>query len=136
MLHPTQIIAVRAILVIPTQFITVHTIMYVLSMDITMATEGNTVVAPLCAPSSAPSQSLFDAIDDLSQMYLTDQWTGSIKFRCLPVNRLMIGLPLDKLSIVQEIDICDYLGYSNSDRTVSRLYLDPHTYDQPATPPG
>ncbi len=44
----------------------------------------------------------------------------------------MISLPLDKLSIVvQGIDICDYLGYSNSDHTVCRLYLDPHKYDQP-----
>jgi hypothetical protein len=41
----------------------------------------------------------------------------------------MIGLPLDKLSIVQEIDISYFLGYSNSDRTVSRLYLNPHKYD-------
>ena len=64
-------------------------------------------------------------------MYLTDQWTGSIKFCCQPVNKLAIGLPLEKLSVVPEIDICDYLGYSNSDRSVSRLYLDPHKYDQP-----
>jgi hypothetical protein len=85
---------------------------------------------PLCSPLSAPTQFLFDAVDDLSQMYLNDQWSGSIKFRCLPVNRGMIGVPLDNTRI-EVIDICDYLGYSSSHPTVVRLYLDPQEYDKP-----
>jgi hypothetical protein len=90
-------IAVHTILLTPTHFITVHTILNV-SMDITMVVDGNTAGAPSCAP----SQSLFDDIDDLPQMYLTDR---SIKFCCVPVNQLLIVLLLDQLSIVQEIDI-------------------------------
>jgi hypothetical protein len=74
-------------------------------MDITMAAVGNTAVAP----SFAPTQFLFDAVDDLSKMYLSKKWSGSIKFCSLPVYQLMIGLPLDKMSI-EEVDICDYLG--------------------------
>jgi hypothetical protein len=88
------------------------------------AADGNTGVAPMSAPSSAPTQFLFDAVDDLSQMYLTDKWTGSIKFHCLPVKRGMIGLPLDK-TCIKYVDICDFLGYSTCDRSVLRLYLDP-----------
>jgi hypothetical protein len=94
------------------------------------AADGNTGVAPMSAPSSAPTQFLFDAVDDLSQMYLTDKWTGSIKFHCLPVKRGMIGLPLDK-TCIKYVDICDFLGYSTCDRSVLRLYLDPQKYDQP-----
>jgi hypothetical protein len=30
-----------------------------------------------------------------------------------------------------EVDICDYLGYSSSNRSVARLYLDPETYNKP-----
>jgi hypothetical protein len=99
-------------------------------MDITMAADGNTAVALSCAPLCAPTQFLFDAVDDLSQMYLTDKWTGSIKFCCLPANSSMIGSPLDK-SLIKEVDICDYLGYSSSIGYVVRLYLDPDKYDKP-----
>jgi hypothetical protein len=91
-----------------------------------MAVVGNTAVAPLCPP----TQFLFDAVDGLSKMYLNDKWTGSIKFRSLPVQRLMIGLPLDKMSI-KEVDICEYLGYSSLHPSVARLYLDPEKYDKP-----
>ena len=42
----------------------------------------------------------------------------------------MIGSPLDK-SLIKEVDICDYLGYSASNRYVLRLYLDPVKYDKP-----
>jgi hypothetical protein len=149
MLHPTQSNAVRAILLPPTQFTTigyvcnavraillplnpvttVHTIGFA-SMDMTMAADGNTWAAPSCAPPCAPTKFLFEAVDDLSKMYLTGKWTGSIKFRCLPVSGLMVGLPLDKLSI-KEVDICEYLGWSSSHPSVVRLYLDPGKYDKP-----
>jgi hypothetical protein len=100
-------------------------------MDITMAVVGNTVVAPLVAPlSSAPTQFLFDAVNDLSKMYLSKKWTGSIKFCSLPVYRLMIGLPLDKMSI-EEVDICDYLGWPSSHPSVVCLNLDANKYDKP-----
>jgi hypothetical protein len=59
-------------------------------MDITMAALGTTVVAPLCAP----TQLLFDAVDDLSELYMSKTWTASIEFPCLPVSKLMTGLPL------------------------------------------
>jgi hypothetical protein len=132
MLHPPHFKDVRAAFFTPTQFITALTNLYV-SMDITMVDDFDTADAPSCAVSSAPSQSLFDAVDDLSQLYLTDRWTGSILFRCILVSRMTMGVPLDQ-SLVQEIDICDYLGYANTDRTVCRLYLDPHKYNQPPLP--
>jgi hypothetical protein len=87
---------------------------------------GNTVLAPL----SAPTQFRFDAVDNLSKMYLNGKWTGSIKFCSLPVYRLMVGLPLDKMSI-KEVDICDYLGWSLLHPSVVRLYLDPQKYGKP-----
>jgi hypothetical protein len=87
---------------------------------------GNTVIAPL----SVPTRFLFDAVDDLSNMYLNKRWNGSIKFRSLPVYRLMVGLPLDKMSI-KEVDICDYLGWSLSHSSVVPLHLDPQKYDKP-----
>jgi hypothetical protein len=129
MLHPAQSNAVRAILLPLTQFTAVHTIGYV-SMDITMVADGNTWVAPSCALLCAPTQFLFDAVDDLSHMYLSDKWTGSIRFCCLPVNKLMVGSPLDK-SCIMEVDICDYLGYSSSNHSVLCLYLDHEKYDKP-----
>jgi hypothetical protein len=92
-------------------------------MDITMAALGTTVVAPSCAPTKL----LFDAADDLSQLYMSKTWTASIKFRCLPVTKHMIGLPLDKNSI-QVVNICDYLG---SSLCLIRLYLDPYKFDKP-----
>ena len=97
------------------------------SMNVTMASVGTTVVAP----SSPPSQYLFDAVDDLSKMYMSETWTGSIQFRCLPVPGLLIGLPLDQTSICQ-VDICDYLGPSSLHTPfAARLYLDPEKYDKP-----
>jgi hypothetical protein len=42
----------------------------------------------------------------------------------------MVGLPLDKTSI-EEVDICDYLGWSSLHPFVGRLYLDPKKYDKP-----
>jgi hypothetical protein len=90
-----------------------------------MAALGNTVVAPLCAP----TQLLFDSVDDLSELYMSKTWTASIKFRCLPISKLMIGLPLDKNGI-QVVDICDYLGSSLSNLSVVRLYLDPYKFDK------
>jgi hypothetical protein len=92
-------------------------------VDITM------VVVTDDAPSSAPTQILFDAIDELSKRYLSETWTGSILFRSLPVHQLSIGLPLDMLAI-EQIDICDYLGQSKHP-TIHRLYLDPQKYDKP-----
>jgi hypothetical protein len=87
-----------------------------------MAMVGTTVVLPTVAPfsamilptvslSSTPTSFLFDAVDDLSKMYLNEKWSGSIKFRALPVYTPMDCLPLDKPSI-KEVDICDYLGWS------------------------
>jgi hypothetical protein len=87
---------------------------------------GTIVVAPLCAP----TQLLFDAIDDLSELYMRKTWTALIEFCCLPVSKLMIGLPLDKNSI-HVVDICDYLGSSLSNLSVVRLYLDPYKFDKP-----
>jgi hypothetical protein len=63
---------------------------------VTMAMVGTTVVLPTVAPlsamilptvspSSAPTQFLFNAVDDLSKMYLNNKWSGSIKLRALPV---------------------------------------------------
>jgi hypothetical protein len=95
-------------------------------MDITMAALGTTLVAPSCAP----TQLLFDAVDDLSQIYMSKTWTASIEFRCLPLSKHMIGLPLEKNSI-QVVDICDYLGSSLSNLSVVRLYLDPYKFDKP-----
>jgi hypothetical protein len=100
-------------------------------MVITMASDGIIEASPTCVSSLPPTKFLFDAIDDLSKLYMRDRWTGSIPFCCLPVKRGMIGLPLDKAAVVSEIDICDFLGYSNLDRTVCRLYLDPFKYDKP-----
>jgi hypothetical protein len=76
-----------------------------------------------------PNRFIFDAVDDLSQARdLGEKWTGSIKFRCLPVYQVMVGSPLDKTSI-EELDICDYL---NSGRPlIARLYLDPEKYNPP-----
>jgi hypothetical protein len=67
------------------------------------------MILPMVSLSSAPTRFLFDALDDLSKMYLNEKWSGSIKFRALPVYTPMDGLPLDKLSI-ERVDICDYLG--------------------------
>ena len=84
-------------------------------------------VAP---PLVTPSRFLFDAVDKLSDQHMTEKWTGSIKFICLPVYRSMMGLPLD-LESASEVDICDYLGASTMNLNVTRLYLDPTTYNQP-----
>jgi hypothetical protein len=43
------------------------------------------MILPTVSPSSAPTQFLFDAVDDLSKMYLNNKWSGSIKWRALPV---------------------------------------------------
>jgi hypothetical protein len=95
-----------------------------------MLVAGNTMVAPLLAP----TQFLFDAVDDLSKMYLCQKWTGSIKFCSLPkIYRLMIGLPLNKMS-TREVEICDYLGWSLLRPSVVHLYLDPKKYDKRRTP--
>jgi hypothetical protein len=50
-------------------------------MDLPMAgAVGETAVSPLLAP----THFLFDAVDSLSKKhYLSDKWTGSIKFICL-----------------------------------------------------
>jgi hypothetical protein len=99
-----------------------------------MAMVGTTAVLPTVAPlsamilltvslSSAPTRFLFDAVDDPSKMYLNEEWSGSIKFRALPVYTPMDALPLDKSSI-EEVDICDYLGWSSVHPSVGRLYLD------------
>jgi hypothetical protein len=61
------------------------------------------------AMASPPTKFLFDAVDVLSKKYLVEKWTGSIKFRCLPVLQAMVGSPLDKTS-VEELDICNYLN--------------------------
>jgi hypothetical protein len=95
---------------------------------LTMAPVGNIdVEATSCA---APTQFLFDAVDVLSEKCLSEKWTGSIKFRALPVEQVMIGSPLDKSSI-KEVDICDYLGKSTPHATIVRLYLDPAKFDKP-----
>jgi hypothetical protein len=119
---------------------TQYLISAVLEVD-TMAMVGTTVVLPTVAPlsamilpmvslSSAPARFLFDAVDDLSKkMYLNEKWSGSIKFRALPVYTPMDGLPLDKSSI-EEVDICDYLGWSSLHPSVGRFYLDPKKYDK------
>jgi hypothetical protein len=77
----------------------------------------------------APTQHLFDAVDSLSKKYLTEKWTGSIKFLCVAVIREEIGSALDK-TYIEEVDICDYLGQS-SPHLAHRLYLDPVQYDKP-----
>jgi hypothetical protein len=95
-----------------------------------MAAIGNTVVALSCAP----TQFIFDAVNDLSKMYLSKEWTtSSIKLCSLPVYQLMIGLPLDKMYI-EEVDICDYLEGSSSHSSVVCLYLDPEKYGKPSLP--
>jgi hypothetical protein len=99
-------------------------------MNATMASVGTNVLAPACAP----SQFLFDAVDDLSKIYLSETWTGSIKFRCLLVHALSTGLSLDK-TCTREVDICDYLGVSPSHPPyVIHLFLDPEKYDKPPLP--
>jgi hypothetical protein len=106
-----------------------------------MGMVGTTVVLPTVAPlsamilpmvslSSAPARFLFDAVDDLSKMYLNEKCSGSIQFRALPVYTPMDNLPLDKPSI-KEVDICDYLGWSSLHPSAGRLYLDPEKYDKP-----
>jgi hypothetical protein len=108
---------------------------------VTMAMVGTTVVLPTVTPLSAmilptisrlsaPTQFLFDVVNDLSKMYSNKKWSGSIKFCALPVYTPMVGLPLDKTSI-KEVDICDYLGRSFLHPFVGRLYLDPKKYDTP-----
>jgi hypothetical protein len=106
-------------------------LIYVVLEVVTMAMVGTTVVLPTVAPSPAPTRFLFDAVDDLSKMYLNDKWAGSINFRALPVYTPMVGLHLDMMSIV-EVDICDYLGWSSLHSFVGRLYLDPEKYDKPS----
>jgi hypothetical protein len=91
-----------------------------------MAEVADLVVVPLVAPIPF----LFDAVDSLSEKYLTDRWIGSIPFCCLPIFRSMIGAPLDK-TCIQEVDICHYLGRSSSHPFVARLYLDPGQDDEP-----
>jgi hypothetical protein len=82
----------------------------------------------------APSQFLFDAVDDLSKMYLSERWTGSIKFRCLLVHALSTGLFLDK-TCTHKVDTCDYLGVSPSHPPyVVHLFLDPEKYGKPSLP--
>jgi hypothetical protein len=96
-----------------------------------MASVGTNVLAPACAP----SQFLFDAVDDLSKMYLSETWTGSIKFCCLSVHALSTGLSLDR-TCTREVDICDYLGVSPSHPpyVAVHLFLDPEKYDKPPLP--
>jgi hypothetical protein len=65
------------------------------------------------APSCAPTQILFDAINELSKRFLSEtcmDWFYSI---LVPSSTPTIDriLPLDMLAI-EEIDICDYLGQS------------------------
>jgi hypothetical protein len=43
----------------------------------------------------------------------------------------MVGLPLDKTSIKEEVDICNYLGWSSLHPFVGPLYLDPEKYGRP-----
>jgi hypothetical protein len=80
------------------------------------------------AMASPPTKFLFDAVDVLSKKYLVEKWTGSIKFRCLPVLQAMVGSPLDKTS-VEELDICNYLNSGSP--LIARLYLDPGKYSNP-----
>jgi hypothetical protein len=87
-----------------------------------------------CSCMRAPSQFLFDAVDDLSKMYLSERWTGSIKFRCLLVHALSTGLFLDK-TCTHKVDTCDYLGVSPSHPPyVVHLFLDPEKYGKPSLP--
>jgi hypothetical protein len=46
-------------------------------MDVTMAVGTDTADA---APSCAPTQFLFDAINEPSKKHLIEKWTASIKF--------------------------------------------------------
>jgi hypothetical protein len=87
------------------------------------------MLLPMVSPLSAPTRFLFDAVDDLSKMYLNKKWSGSIKCCTLPVYPPMVGLPLDKMSI-EEVDICDYLGWSSLHPSVGGLYLDPKNYEK------
>ena len=66
-------------------------------------------VSPLCSL----TQSIFDAVNDLSKMYMSESWIGSLKFRSLLVSRLMVGKPLDN-TFIQVVDICTYLVPSTS----------------------
>jgi hypothetical protein len=59
-------------------------------------------------------------------MYLNDKWSRIILRLYIP----MVGVPLDKTSI-EEVDICDYLGWSSLHPFVGHLYLDPKKYDKP-----
>ena len=92
-----------------------------------MASVANNVVFPLCPPST---QYLFDAVDDLSKMYLSESWIGSIKFCCLLVSQLMKDRPLDH-TLIEEVDICAYLGPSTPRPSLARIYLDPQKYNKP-----
>jgi hypothetical protein len=100
-------------------------------MNAKMASVSTNVLAPACAP----SQFLFNAVDDLSKMNLSETWTGSIKFRCLSVHALSTGLSLDK-TYTRKVDICDYLGVSPSHPPyVVHLFLDPpEKYEKPPLP--
>jgi hypothetical protein len=95
----------------PTQCCPHHTqfLIYVVLKVVTIAIVGTAVVLPTVAqllamilptgsPLSAPIQFLFDAVHDLSKIYLNDKSSRSIKFRALPVYTLMAGLPLDMTS--------------------------------------
>jgi hypothetical protein len=64
------------------------------------------------------------------QRCIEQKRTGSIEFCILPVQRLILGLSLDKMSI-KEVDICDYLSWSSLCPSVVCLYLDPQEYDKP-----
>jgi hypothetical protein len=125
----TSSITVTHLLTVPTHgassaLVTTFSFALYFDVDITMAMAVGTNTAD--APSCAPTQFVFDAVDQLSNLYLTAKWTGSIKFRSLPVPKIMIGSPLDK-TCVAEVDICDYLGPALQP-TIHRLYLDPQKY--------
>jgi hypothetical protein len=81
------------------------------------------VIDTECAPSSAPAQLMFDAVDELSAKCHTKKWTGSIKFCSLPVHQMMIVSPPDNACIA-EINICDCLGLLKHSTVHPRLCLD------------
>jgi hypothetical protein len=114
----------RTNLIIPHTFVGLNFV--ITFYDFAMALHSDNAVSPLCPP----TQSLFEAVDDLSKMYMSESWIGSLKFRCLLVSRDMIEKPLDKTSI-ELVDICTYLGPSTSRPSLARLYLDPQKYDKP-----
>jgi hypothetical protein len=115
----------------------IYVVLEVASMAMAVTTVALPTVAPLSdmihptvSSSSAPTQFPFDAVDDLSNMYLNKKWFGSIIFCALPVDKAMEGLPLDKTSI-EDLDICDCLGGLSLHPFYGHLYLDPKKYDKP-----